>query len=181
MFRKLGVLCCVVLLAGCASKVASTRTPKPLKMLSVEGYHLPIYDFEAFKPVLDFPKAGRVKVINFWATWCAPCVKELPAFEKLYAAYHKKGVEVMLVSLDFPDQIEERLIPYIKEKKLRSKVLYLDDAHGNTWIPQVSEDWSGAIPASLIITNEEYMFYEQSFSYRELENELLSLQPNLKE
>ena len=59
----------------------------------------------------------KTYVINFWATWCAPCVKELPYFEEVNKEFKDKNTEVILVSLDFPSQIESKLKPYLKKIK----------------------------------------------------------------
>ena len=82
------------------------------------------------------------------------------------------NVEVILVSLDFPKQIESKLIPFLKKRELQSEVVVLDDVDSNTWIPKVHEDWSGAIPATIIYNKRKRMFYERSFNYEELELEL---------
>ena len=134
-------------------------------------YNLEVYDFNGFKNFLN-KMDDKVYVINFWATWCAPCVKELPYFEKLNQLYKEDNIEVILVSLDFPHLYESKLKPYIKEKNLQSKVIALDDVDMNTWIPLVNENWSGSIPATIIYKNENSKFYEQSFNYTELESEL---------
>ncbi len=115
---------------------------------------------------------GQPLVINFWATWCKPCVEELPAFEKLNAEYKDKDVEVILVSLDFPKQVEKRLKPFIKKKNLQSRVILLDDVNEDIWIKNINEKWSGAIPATLIYNKDKRMFYEQSFDYKKLQNEV---------
>lgn len=132
---------------------------------------LDIYDYEGVAPLLNI-KDDKIHVINFWATWCAPCVKELPAFEKLNNEYHSKNVEVILVSLDFPNQYENRLKPFIIEQAIASKIVVLDDVDSNAWIPKISEDWSGAIPATLIYSKNKRQFYEQSFTYDELKIEV---------
>jgi hypothetical protein len=64
------------------------------------------------------------------------------------------------------------LKPFIQEKKLKSKVVALNDPDANFWIPKISEDWSGAIPATLIYNKEKRQFYEQTFKYEELETQL---------
>ena len=106
-------------------------------------------------------------VVNFWATWCAPCVKELPHFEKLNS--ENKNIKVVLVSLDFKNQYESKLLPFLRSKRIISEVVLLTDKDYNTWLPTVDKDWSGSIPATLIIKNGKKVFAERIFSsYEEL-------------
>lgn len=131
-------------------------------------------------PSLDFSELNKfltiendtTYVVNFWATWCRPCIKELPAFEKLTVDYSDKKVKVLLVSLDFPDKIDSQVVPFIEKNNILSQVLLLDDGDANSWIPKVSEKWSGAIPATLIYNKNKRLFYERSFSFEELQGEL---------
>lgn len=132
---------------------------------------LEIYDYKGFEKFLN-KKDDKIYVINFWATWCAPCVKELPYFEKLNKEYKSKNVEVVLVSLDFPHLYETKLKPFINDKNLMSKVIALNDVDMNTWIPKVDKNWSGSIPATIIYKNDIKKFFEQSFSFEELEKEV---------
>ena len=132
---------------------------------------LDVYDFEGLKPLLK-TKTDKIYVVNFWATWCAPCVKELPYFEAINAAYRDRDVEVLLVSLDFPKKYESHVKPFIKKHQLKSKVIALNDMDSNTWIPAINPEWSGAIPATLIFNKDKRQFYEKTFNYEELETEL---------
>jgi thiol-disulfide isomerase/thioredoxin len=132
------------------------------------------YTYNELKPLLE-KQDSKTYVINFWATWCAPCVKELPAFEKLNKEYAAKNVEVILVSLDFPKQVEKRLLPFINKKNLQSKVVLLDDVNEDVWIKEIDSTWSGALPATLIYSSKGRKFYEQSFDYELLETELKTL------
>ncbi|MGS2727196.1 TlpA family protein disulfide reductase [Psychroserpens sp. BH13MA-6] len=138
---------------------------------------LKVLNFEELQNYLATKDDSKTYVINFWATWCAPCVKELPYFEKLQATYNVADVEVILVSLDFPRQIESKLKPFLEKHQLESEVLVLNDVDSNSWIPKVDENWSGAIPATIIYNKHKRLFFEQSFTYKELETEL---QPFLK-
>tara|TARA_B110000091_G_scaffold30276_1_gene31030 strand:+ start:1000 stop:1494 length:495 start_codon:yes stop_codon:yes gene_type:complete len=131
------------------------------------------YTFNELKPLLE-KNDGKTYIINFWATWCAPCVKELPYFEKINQEYSDKNVEVLLVSLDFPKQVEKKLIPFINKRKLKSEVVLLNDINENVWIKAIDESWSGAIPATIIYNKNNRKFYEQSFDYKTLKNELLT-------
>lgn len=111
-------------------------------------------------------------VVNFWATWCAPCVKELPHFEQLNS--ENKNIKVVLVSLDFKDQYESKLLPFLKKKSIASEVVLLTDKDYNAWLPQVDKDWSGSIPATLIIENGKKVFAEKMFSSYEELNEYVN-------
>lgn len=130
--------------------------------------NIPVVSFEGLAPLLD-QSGPEIRVINFWATWCAPCVKELPHFEALREKYAGRGVEVTLVSLDMPAFWEKRLPDFIEKRDIRTPVVVLDDPRQNDWIPKVSPDWSGAIPATLIYTEGRRAFYEKSFDGPALE------------
>lgn len=129
-----------------------------------------VLDYSGLAPLLA-KENDTTYVVNFWATWCKPCINELPAFEKLRENYSNEKVKVLLVSLDFPDKLETQVIPYVR-KHLKSEVILLDDADANNWIPKISKKWSGAIPATIIYKNKNRIFYEQSFNYAQLEKEV---------
>lgn len=158
------------LLVSCKEETKNMKIDKskvPTTEVKVKSYN-----YEELETLLT-KKDTKTYVVNFWATWCKPCVKELPYFEKLNVEYKKKDIEVILVSLDFPNQIDSRLIPFIKKKKLQSKIVLMADPDQDTWIPKINKDWSGAIPATLIYNRNKRAFYEKSFHYKELEKELL--------
>lgn len=131
---------------------------------------LEIHDFSGVEPYLNL-EGPKTYVVNFWATWCAPCVKELPYFEAIQAKYIE-DVEVILINLDFPRQYESKLKPFLYEYQLKSKVVVLDDPDMNYWIPKVDSNWDGAIPVSLIYNSSKRSFYKRTFAYNELEAEL---------
>ena len=95
----------------------------------------------------------QILVFNFWATWCAPCVKELPLFEKLNQ--NDKEVKVTLVSMDIDlDPNPEKVYKFIERKKIQSRVIILDAVDPNSWINKIDKNWSGALPATLIINTK---------------------------
>jgi thiol-disulfide isomerase/thioredoxin len=98
---------------------------------------------------------NKVYVINFWATWCAPCVSEIPGFEEVSKGYDKKKVRFVMVSLDFPSQIEKQLIPFLKKNKITLDVFVMTDLDYNAWIDKVDPSWQGDIPATLFINNQK--------------------------
>jgi len=119
-------------------------------------------------------------VINFWATWCAPCVKELPYFEKLNENYKDKKVKVLLVSIDFIKDYEKKLVPFVKKKKLQSEVLSLNESKPNEFIDKINTKWSGSIPATMIVNNKEKYneFFEKELTYEFLETKVKALLGN---
>jgi thiol-disulfide isomerase/thioredoxin len=109
-----------------------------------------------------------LRVVNFWATWCGPCVQELPHFEKLQRNHHDKPLKVILVSLDFPSQLQKRVVPFVKKRKLTATVLLLDGGDPNQWIDRVEPRWSGSIPATLFLYKGKRLFYEGQLSEADL-------------
>jgi thiol-disulfide isomerase/thioredoxin len=169
-----------VFLAACGDKetkqeeakiVKAEPRPKPMRVYTADGVSVNAYDFSGFEYFLK-QKNDTTYVVNFWATWCVPCVEELPHFEKLNEKYKEDKVKGILVSLDIYKMVESKLLPFIKEKQLKSEVIYLRDPDQNAWLPKVDSTWSGAIPATVIYNKEQRKFYEQSFTYEELEKEV---------
>jgi len=139
---------------------------------------VPVFDYEGFAEYLESYDDSKTLVVNFWATWCMPCVKELPYFEEANARYEGTDVEIILVSLDFDTHLESKVIPFLEKKEIKSTVVLLDDPDANSWIDKVSPEWSGAIPATLVVQGDRKAFYEQSFhSFDELQQ---IIQPFLK-
>jgi len=167
------LLVIVLVVFSCNNKKQTEALDQEVEKIpsEVTNMNLEVYDFNGFQKFLQ-KKDDKIYVVNFWATWCAPCVKEMPYFEKLSQEYKNDNVEVLFVSLDFPHLYESKLKPFIKEKNIQSKVVALNDVDMNMWIPKVDENWSGSIPATIIYKNDQSKFYEQTFTYEALESEL---------
>lgn len=109
-------------------------------------------------------------VVNFWATWCKPCVEELPLFEQLNERYAPFGVKVLLVSLDFKSQQEKRLLPFLRAHDLKCDVGLLADPDADAWIPRIDSLWDGAIPATLVVQGSKRGFRAKAFKdFKDLE------------
>ena len=92
-------------------------------------------------------KAGKVVLVDFWATWCGPCVAEIPNMKKMYAAYHAKGFEIVGISCD---RDVDRLKEFLKENEIPWEIV-LD---ADTKIEGVSmADYCGVegIPCMILI------------------------------
>lgn len=102
-------------------------------------------------------------VVNFWATWCKPCVRELPYFQALDSHFEGSGAKVLLVSLDLPKDLDVKLRPFAEDWDISSLVVALTDTDHNKWIPKVHEDWTGAIPATWVRKGGVRLFHEGEF------------------
>ncbi|QYA26118.1 TlpA family protein disulfide reductase [Gramella sp. MT6] len=124
---------------------------------------IPVYEkFEDFEPILNIQN-DTTYVINFWATWCKPCIKELPHFKDLDSIYKDKKMKVVLVSLDFPKDVDTKLVSFVKENQIEDKVVVLLDGKYNDWIDKVSPEWSGAIPATYIFNQDSNDLFQGAF------------------
>ncbi len=128
-----------------------------------------VIKIDGLKEILT-TKSDDIQVINFWATWCAPCIKELPYFEELNAK-RSDELDVTLISLDFVDEVEKKVIPFVEKRELKSRIVLLDEIDYNSWIDTVDPSWSGAIPATLIVnsTTGQRKFLEKELEEGELE------------
>ena len=170
MKMKICIVVLTLLVLGC-KKNETDSAPIPSEVVTENGVRIEIYDFKNFEKFLKLGE-DRVQVVNFWATWCRPCVEELPYFEFLASKYARNNIEVTLVSLDTPEDVRTKLIPFVKKLKLNSRVILLDDPDADAWITKIDKKWSGAIPATLFHNGRKRRFYEQKFTYNELETEL---------
>jgi len=163
------------ILIGCGGSTApKVETPKEVESTTATEITLPsvpIYEsFDEMAHIFNH-KNDTTYIINFWATWCKPCVEELPYFEDIHKKYSNDPVKVILVSLDFKTHIETKLLPFIKERKLESEVLSLVDSDANSWIDKVEKTWDGAIPVTIVYNkNKRKYIGEQFANHDELES-----------
>jgi thiol-disulfide isomerase/thioredoxin len=113
--KKVMMLRKLVLLFFVGISMFAQEVPKEKQVYKEGAIEVKSYDYQNLALLLQ-PKDETVYVVNFWATWCAPCIKELPYFEQLHENYKDKNVKVILVSLDFPKKAQSNLLSFIKER-----------------------------------------------------------------
>ena len=131
-------------------------------------------DADGLQTVLSIDD-NRLHIVNFWATWCGPCVTEIPYFEKALSEADSTKIAFHFISLDFPSSFKETLIPYLKDRKISPYVLLMTDMRYNKWIPDIDENWKGNIPATLFYkrSDDTRHFHSGALNYEQL-NELIT-------
>lgn len=140
----LALVACVVL-GGAPAASAAPSAAKDAKTKSVE-----VIAAKAYAQTVLKPRKGRVVVVNFWATWCAPCVKELPEFEAAAKKLKPAGVDVVLVSADGADAAKSRVPAFLKKRGISLPVYVNADVDPEELIAIVDPAWSGALPYTVI-------------------------------
>jgi len=134
---------------------------------ALEAQEIKTYNFNELEPIFHYQN-DTTYVINFWAMWCKPCVEELPYFEAIRKNYTDKKVKVILVSLDFGKNVEDRLNKFRTKKKISAEIVLLDDPDADTWINKVDKNWDGALPATVIYNKKNKEVFTRQVSYKEL-------------
>ena len=115
-------------------------------------------------------------IVNFWATFCIPCIKEIPYFQKLVKQHQKDSIKLLLVSLDLQEDYSN-IKSFAAKRKFTTPIVWLDETNADYFCPKVDSSWSGAIPASLFVNNRTgyRKFLEQELSEVQLEKEIMAI------
>lgn len=119
-------------------------------------------------------KNDTVYVINFWATFCKPCVAEIPGFIKIANKYKNEKVKLLLVSLDLPSFYPKRIARFAAKNNFTTNIAWLDETDADYFCPMIDKAWSGVIPATIMVnTKTGYKkFFEAELNGEEFEMEL---------
>ena len=125
-----------------------------------------LVDSLVFNEIIESNK-GNVLVVNVWATWCVPCVEEMPDLIKLADYYKEKKVRLVSISIDYPEEIQSKILPFIKKHKLNFPVYVNNFDKDEALINYINTEWSGAIPATFVYDKngiqKEFLLGKHSF------------------
>jgi thiol-disulfide isomerase/thioredoxin len=115
-------------------------------------------------------RGGKALFLNIWATWCVPCVEEFPAIVQLHKNYKNRGIEIIAVSVDLPEEAETKIIPFLTKQNAEFKVVVADEKSSEKIIEMLNPGWSGAIPASFIFdkNGNQLRFFSGAQSYEQM-------------
>ncbi len=122
-------------------------------------------------------KAEHPLVVTFYATWCMPCIHELPYFQSGVKKYTEQKMELVLVSLDFSNDYPKKVTQFLRANKYEGRFYWLDESDADHFCPQIDEKWSGAIPSSLFLNPKTgyRSFFERQLTEPQLELELKAM------
>lgn len=122
-------------------------------------------------------KSERPLIVNFWATFCKPCVEEIPYFLSLINDRYDGKVDLVLVSLDPKEFYPRKITSFADNKKFTAPIIWLNETNADYFCPKINVKWSGAIPATLMINNKKGLkkFYEQQLTPLQFEREVKNL------
>jgi thiol-disulfide isomerase/thioredoxin len=93
---------------------------------------------------------GKILLLNVWATWCPPCIEEFPDLVRIYNTYNDDKFEILGISVDEPDEINSKVIPFLNKNKVPFKVYLAKLDNEEKFINALNSSWNGAIPATFI-------------------------------
>jgi thiol-disulfide isomerase/thioredoxin len=113
-------------------------------------------------------------VVNFWSTFCKPCIEEMPYLQSISKQYATQKVKLVFVSLDIKSFYPKKLKVFLKQHKITATCIWLNETNADIFCPAVDEKWSGAIPATIIVHNKKghKQFYEEQFTPQQFEDAL---------
>ena len=124
---------------------------------------VPVYDFNQFNE--KYLKAtDYVYFFNFWATWCKPCIEELPLLNEFIQKNTDPNLKFVFVSLDDRDKLNSKVNPFVKKNNFGAEVIMLDDPNSNNWIDKITFEWTGSIPATVLKYQTRKFLAERKFS-----------------
>lgn len=147
---------------GLWTGISPEQTAVPEPGCISDSLFIRVLNYDELRPLLQ-QENDTTYVVNFWATWCGPCVKELPHFLELQEKYAQHPFVLLLVSLDFKKDYVRKLQPFVIEHGIRPNVVVLEDNRSDFWINDIHPDWSGALPATLVYNKKQRLFYERTF------------------
>lgn len=146
-----------------------------LFLLSCTAISQPIPKLKMTDVVAMFNQPNdTVYVVNFWATFCKPCVGEIPHFISITQKYAAQKVKLLLVSLDLKEDYPQKIRAFAQRFHFNTNISWLNETNADIFCPMIDPKWSGAIPATIFVNNKKgyKKFYEDELNAVDFEKAL---------
>ncbi|MDB5226372.1 MAG: TlpA family protein disulfide reductase [Bacteroidota bacterium] len=138
-------------------------------LLRSYAQEITIVKIEDLKKVYEKPN-DTTYIINFFATWCGPCMMEMPVLNEFYRNNKNTSKQLIFVSLDNSKYLK-KLPSFIKKLKIEAPVYLLNESSDFSWLPLIDKRWQGSIPATMVVNNKKHIqaFFETPLEQGQLE------------
>jgi len=146
-----------------------------MAVAAAQSATIPLWKLEDLKRAIN--EAKEPTIMNFWATFCKPCIEEIPHFQDVVKKYDSAGVRLVLVNLDMKEAYPKKISDFAKKRKFTAPITFLDETNADLFCPAVDASWSGAIPATIFINPRTgyRRFIEEPLKKEELEKEIKAM------
>jgi thiol-disulfide isomerase/thioredoxin len=152
------LLVCILSVGADTLPAQSKRTSPAVEPIDVKGVERLIHE-----------RKGKILFVNVWATWCQPCIEEFPDIVRLYSEYPDSVVDIVAISVDYPDEIKSKILPLLASHNVSFRVYVADVKKDEDFINAINPSWSGAVPATFIFDTDgrqrAFVFGQKNYSF----------------
>ncbi len=149
---------------GCSTKWASKEPQAQAFLAKLAGAPVSVTPVDADAlAVLHTNATGKVRLVNFWATWCAPCVAEFGELVTIDRIYRIRDFEMTTVSVNAPDE-QARVLAFLKKQEASNKNLLFASNDRDKLINAFDPQWQGAVPFTVLIDDKGKVVYREDGS-----------------
>jgi thiol-disulfide isomerase/thioredoxin len=147
LFSSLLIL--ILVFPGCTKDTVETKNQETVEVTKAYSKEIPVIDEVWLKEKIE-NRGGKLLFINFWATWCVPCVEEFPDLVKIYNKHKGSDFEFLSISVDLPSEIETKVKPFLIKQAADFPVVVVKEKRSEEVINLINPEWNGAVPVTVI-------------------------------
>lgn len=146
---------------GCSTKWAykETGATQELEQSDQQAVKLDLVSVDQLKALHKNAGTGKLLLVDFWATWCGPCVEEFPDLQKMVRMYGKRQIQIVSVSINNPDE-KNLVMPFLQEQHAINRNLLFNGNDSADAVAAFGTDWKGGVPYTVLIGTKGQVLYK---------------------